>query len=384
MKKDDAIGTIEFIQGNVVEFFPLILLFASSVPLLTTILNVVLWPRITREGAPEENAVSILIPARNEAKNITACLDTVVQQHGIREVLIYDDHSIDETAHLVQRYAQRHPIVRLLSTVDLPAGWTGKNFACAQLAANAKGEWLLFVDADVRFRADAIPRILQQAKRAEATILSCWPALELHSFWEKALMPLLNFFVYSIYPAPVALTNMMPSLGIAHGACMLIQSDVYRSIGGHAKVRERIFEDTELARLWRAEGERSLCFDGQDVVSVRMYDSLRGIWQGFQKNLYPGFRSDFSFFLFLLFHTLVFLLPFFFLFVSKTFLTLAAVVWLIRILLALRFRHPLWSALLHPLTEIMLIALALSSWWKCKTGHGVAWKGRTYFATKRQ
>jgi len=350
--------------------------------LFTTFLNVLFWKKVRNTSSEISGSVSVLIPARNEAENIIPCLELIVKQRNVNEILVYNDHSNDNTAELVKEFSKIHSLTRLLDPIDLPEGWTGKNFACYQLASKAKSDWLLFIDADTRLSPQAINGILEQAEKWKATFISCWPGLEMSTFWEKLLMPLLNFFVYTIYPAPISFQYDMPSLGIAHGACIMIKRETYNKIGGHIKVRNKIFEDTELARLWRKERERSLCFDGQEVVRVRMYKSFKDIWIGFRKNFYPGFNSSFSFWLFLAFHMVLFLLPFFLLLSSLYFFVMAISVLLIRILLAIRFKHPIWSAIFHPIGEAFLIMLGIASWWQFEKGKGVEWKGRIYSKVK--
>jgi hypothetical protein len=172
-------------------------------------------------------------------------------------------------------------------------------------------------------------------------------------FWEKALMPMLNFVVFTLFPAPLSLKRQDASLGLAHGACILARRDEYKKIGGHEAVRGEIFEDTSLARIWRARGERGICLDGQDIVHVRMYDSLRGIWNGFQKNFFPAFRhiaqllallASSSWFCFFA------VSPFCWAGHSRDAWSLpvglaAVSVLLMRTALSLRFGYPLWSLL---------------------------------------
>ena len=347
--------------------------------------NVVAWPKVAqRPSASTEHlhSVSILIPARNEEHHLPACLDAALQQDAtVAEVLVYDDHSTDATAQVVRTAAARDARVRLVNTATLAPGWCGKNFACAQLARAAQTKWMLFLDADARLANDAVARMVAEAERRQVTMLSCWPGLTMASPWEKALMPMLNFVVFTLFPAPLSLLRNDASLGLAHGACLLIERTTYEALGGHAAVRDQIFEDTRLAQLWRAHGQRSLCLDGQGVVRVRMYDSFSEIWRGFQKNFYLAFRHNASFWAFLALHALVFLAPFLLLGRSRAAALTAACVLLMRALLAARFRHPWWSVFVHPGSEIILLALGLSSWWRCRSGQGVAWKGRVYGAS---
>lgn len=359
----------------------LAILAIAVLALLLVCWNSLAWPRVGHEPAPPEPAVSVLIPARNEQDNIRSCLDTLRDQGGcLKEVVVYDDHSEDRTPDIVRETTADWPSLRLAEPVPLPDGWHGKAFACSHLASLAQGEWLLFLDADARLSPRAVGRMLAEARRRGVTFLSCWPGLELHGFWEKALMPMLNFIVFTLFPAPLSFRMRRPSLGLAHGACILAHRGTYHRIGGHGLVRRELFEDTALARAWRAAGESGLCLDGQYVVRVRMYDSFAGIWKGFQKNIYPAFKHDISFWLFLLFHFVVFLLPFaaVWAFTSPWVWGAAACVLAMRAVQALRFDYPAWSVLLHPAAEVAMIAQALTSWYKCRAHRGIEWKGRTY------
>lgn len=331
--------------------------------------NVLRWPRVGAAPAAH-GSIAILIPARDEENTLPGCLKSLVRQ-DVAEILVYDDHSEDSTAAVIDGFALRDARVRRIAPAPLPAGWCGKNFACAQLAAHASAEWLLFLDADVRLAPGAAARIAGEAERQSVTLLSCWPGFGMHGFWESVLMPMLNFVVFTLFPAPLAAARGDASLGLAHGACILARRDVYTRLGGHAMVRAEIFEDTRLAREWRAKGERSACLDGQDAVHVRMYSGFTTIWRGFEKNFYPAFQRKRNFWLFLALHWGVFLLPF----LLSDYVTMALVLGM-RAMLAARFRHPWWSVVLHPAGELVLIALGFSSWWKCRSGQGMVWKRR--------
>jgi glycosyltransferase involved in cell wall biosynthesis len=373
-----------------VTLLSLFILVVALALLCVTLWNALAWPRVG-DIAPgvasgRESSVSILIPARDEEANVAACLDAALAQGAVvGEVLVYDDHSQDATARIVADYARRDARVRLVAPVALPEGWCGKTFACARLALEARGRWLLFLDADARLSTDASARIIAEAEARNVTLLSCWPRLEMRGFWEGALMPLLNFVVFTLYPAPLAARRRLdPSLGLAHGSCLLARRDAYTQVGGHAAVRDQLFEDVRLAQTWRERGQESLCLDGRRVVSVRMYRSLAEIWRGFQKNFFPAFRRERSFWAFVALHSVVFLLPFalaplaFSLPWARPFVATAACVVAMRAVLAWRFGHPWWSVALHPLGQTVLVALGLASWLRCRTGRGVEWKGRHY------
>lgn len=363
-----------------------VLWILGTLVLAVVLWNVLGWPRIRRVPRRPRGEISVLIPARNEEDHIGAALDAVLaDRDSVREVLVYDDHSTDRTPELIAERAARDPRVRRLAPLPLPDGWCGKSFACHRLAAEAGCEWMLFVDADARLKPGGAAAVAAEAERRDLTFLSAWPGLDLGGVWERILMPLLSHVVFTLFPAPLALRSMRPSLGLAHGACILARREEYHRMGGHARVRGELFEDTALARAWRAAGLRGACFDGQDAVRVRMYDSPGAIWAGFQKNLYPAFRRDISFWLFLAFRFALFLLPFWVgvaraaagEFCLPAWGAVAALL-LGRAALDARLGYPAWSALLHPAAEAGLLALGLTSWYKCRTGRGVRWKGRTY------
>jgi len=210
---------------------------------------------------------------------------------------------------------------------------------------------------------------------------------------------LLNFLTFTLYPAPLAyIRDSDASLALAHGACILLRKEQYDFLGGHRAVRSELFEDTRLARSWRAAGLRNRCVDGSRLVSVRMYETLGQIWVGFEKNFFSAFKTQAGFFVFLTIHLLLFLAPFILLGLIAVpvfsgefrwaILVCCGLVLLIRLVLSLRFRHPLWSILLHPVAEVFLAAIALNSWWRAVSGKGVRWKARTYYrdstATRRE
>jgi glycosyltransferase involved in cell wall biosynthesis len=367
-----------------------VMLTLSALALGLVVINHVGWPRIAPGRARHPGTVSILIPARNEERCIREALDSALQQgEAVREILVYDDHSTDGTAKVITETMKTSSLVRLVAAESLSEGWSGKSFACSRLSAAAQGEWLLFLDADARLLPGAVDGMLGEAHRRKATFLSSWPGLDLHGFWEKMLMPMLNFVVFTLFPAPLSLKMSLPSLGLAHGACLLMRREEYQRMGGHERVRNELFEDTALARAWRHAGLRGLCLDGQDVVRVRMYDSLAAIWNGFQKNIYPAFRREINFWLFCLMHFVLFTLPFLACLVPRTGGMAgpaggaALCVLLMRSIHAMRFRYPPWSALLHPLSELAMLAVAMTSRFKYRAGAGIEWKGRRYRAGRR-
>lgn len=229
-----------------------ILVTVNLIVLSVVLINWIKWRPISPLPHISGPCVSVLIPARNEEKNIACAIQSALEQGAIvQEILVYDDHSEDQTQPIVCALEKETPTLQLIEPAPLPDGWMGKPFACEQLSAKATGEWLLFLDADTRLHPGAAEAMLQAAETREATFLSCWPGILTGSFWEHIFMPMLNFVVYSIFPTPMQEKNPSPSFGLAHGACLFIHGKTYRATGGHASVKSELFEDTMLARTWR-------------------------------------------------------------------------------------------------------------------------------------
>ncbi|KXB98083.1 MAG: hypothetical protein AA908_01360 [Chlorobi bacterium NICIL-2] len=360
---------------------PIIALGAVALAVLAVV-NALVFLRPSRSGDGDNDAsVSILIPARNEEQRINLCLAYASAQSAlVKEILVYDDQSSDATAGIVEAWEKIDRRIRLIRGDTLPAGWHGKPHACYRLAENATGTWLLFIDADVRLRSGAVERLLATAAHHSCTLLSAWPAIAMKSLAETLLMPMLNFYVFTLFPSPLQLASNAPRYALAHGACLLCHRDTYWAIGGHSTVRNELFEDTALARHWRASGQRALCCDGQQICTVRMYSGAREIWRGFEKNFYPGFRRKWLFVFVMAIHVAVFTVPFIGLLVSPTlpFAVAASSVLVARGALALRFREPVWPSVMHPIAELFLIALGISSFLRWHSRRGVEWKGRRY------
>jgi chlorobactene glucosyltransferase len=350
------------------------------------------WPR--PQPLPDQvndpqwaGQVAVLIPARNEERNIGTLLASLLAQGStLQSITVLDDRSTDRTAETVLQFAQQDSRVRLISGVPLPDGWCGKCWACHQLGVQAAAPWLLFLDADTQLKPGAVAAMLASAQRLKVSFHSCWPGHDLVSLAEQFWMPMLNYTVYSMFPAALQLIRPTdPSLGIAHGTCIMMRQEAYRRLGGHVAVQGSLFEDARLAQHFRRQGERTVCVDGQDLIRVRMYTRMGEIWEGFEKNMYPACGTQLRFFTFMFLRFTIFQMP---LVLAPYFAVrgtpqvslwlAAAVVMLQRCLLTLYFRQPLWPALFHPLAEAGVLAVGMSSWWRMTTGMGVTWKGRVY------
>ncbi len=350
---------------------------------------------------PPENApkLSVLIPARNEALRIGPCASSLARQgYPDYEVLVLDDHSEDATVETLRAlgYSEEATArLRILKGAPLPPGWTGKAWACHQLAAAARGEWFLFTDADTEHAPATLASVLAMAREAGAGLLSAWPRLLMKSWSEKLVLPMLHLaFVY--YPHafwewlqrdPARLRRVPPAIrrgfGAANGQFIFVSRAAYAQIGGHAACRSHMVEDLALGRAAAREGVRMLNCDGSALVSVRMYTSFAEVWEGFTKNIRAAFENALGLY-FLTGACLgaLFFFPFVFVWFApgpERWLLLGqiAVIYAIRARLTARFGTSWLGCLLHPAGQALTTAIALNSW-RCSAGRGVTWKGRRY------
>jgi len=344
--------------------------------------------------------VSILIPARNEALNIEACVGSLLAQDYPRyELIVLDDHSDDGTGDLVRRLGLRADgDRRVISGEPLPGGWTGKGWACHQLSLAARGEYLFFTDADTAHAPGTVSATVAAARAYRADLLSAWPRLLTVTLGEQLIIPMILVLGMVIYPHWLVLLLqrhphlaarlpdfLRSSLGAANGQFMFFTRAGYDRIGGHAALHDHLVEDVALGRAVAArmgEGMRLLNCDSLRFSTCRMYRSFGETWEGFTKNMRAAFEDSLAGFLIIgATQCCGFLLPFLFVFTARAAWPLVlgqiAVIYLIRVVLTLRFRTSWWSCLLHALGEVLCLGIGLNSWRRLAS-KGVQWKGRIY------
>jgi len=230
-------------------------------------------------------SISAIVPARNEEDVIAACVRSLAQQPEIAEILVVNDQSTDGTAKIVRDLRREIPRLRMLETEDVPSGWLGKNNAVFQGAREAKGEWLLFVDADAELRAGAAARALQTAQETGSSLVSYSPEQITETWYEKALIPIVfsslgRFFRFEDVNDPGS------PVAVANGQFLMIRREVYEAVGGHAAVASEVLEDVAVATRVKKSGARIWFGPGQGIVRTRMYRSFEAMWLGWKKNIY--------------------------------------------------------------------------------------------------
>ncbi|MGW8267362.1 MAG: glycosyltransferase [Longimicrobiales bacterium] len=234
--------------------------------------------------------VSIIVPARNEEENIGPLLESLTSlAYPAFEVLVVDDESEDRTPLLVREGAAGNAEeIRLIRGEPLPDGWLGKPWACAQGAREARGELLLFTDADTRHEPTLLRQAVAGLESDEADVLTLVGRQIMGSFWERILQP--QFFMLLAARFPRAGRQRKPGQwrhAIANGQYLLFRRDAYEAMGGHGAVRGEVVEDLRMAQLLVHSGRRLVVREGRGL-STRMYRSLGGLVEGWSKNLATG------------------------------------------------------------------------------------------------
>jgi len=342
--------------------------------------------------------ISICVPARNEERNIRACVEAILNQdYPNIEVIVLDDRSTDSTLTQLAEIASLDSRLLPVSGTDLPEGWAGKPFALFQASAVARGEWLCFVDADTFLAPQAISSCYSKAIETKADMFTTMNKQILGSFWEKVVMPLV-MTALSVGFSPRKVNDPNTRDAIANGQFIMIRRSVYDAIGGHEKVKDQIVEDKAISEQVKWNGHRLVVADGSQVISTRMYTSLPSMWEGWTKNIYLGLSDHPSMLLLgafgatlsviaALFLPLWTLLGANWLFNGGTWLAIAVIVqsllvwgWLIyfRAQVARKMNISAWYALTTPLGAGVFAAMMLTSAWKVLSGQGVTWRGRKY------
>jgi glycosyltransferase involved in cell wall biosynthesis len=329
-----------------------------------------------------DTCVSAIIPARDEERTVAQAVVSAAEQPEIQEVLVVNDQSSDRTSEILRRLVHEQPKLRAFEAGPLPAGWVGKNHAAWLGAQKAGCDWLLFTDADAVHLPGSTAHALTEARSRGAGLVSYSPGQEMHTWWERALIPFVFCRLSQLY-SYAAINDPGSAAAAANGQYLLIRRNVYEQIGGHAAVRDEVLEDVALARLAKSAGFRLHFSPGDHICRVRMYSSFKAMWEGWSKNLLPlvtwsGQRVT---------HELLSMMPWIPLLCLL--LTPFHAIFGALGLLLLAGRHASYAALLRknrfPLSSVLYYlagvglycSVLLASDWGYARGK-IAWKGREY------
>lgn len=363
------------------DYFLILSLVFLLPPAVVSLYNLLAAPVILKEKKSTHDAglISVLIPARNEEKNIGESLTALINQDYKKlEILVLDDQSRDRTSPIVTEFSKKDSRIKLITGKPLPEGWLGKNYACHQLSQAASGTYMLFMDADVKLIPASISNILYMKQKYPGfNMLSVFPTQIYHSFGEKLIVPLMNWILLTFLPLKFVFTKKNTSFVAANGQLILIDRESYDRIGGHAAVKNCVVEDMELARLVKTKNMKLVTAVGGNSIFCKMYDGFGTAFDGFSKNFFAGFNTHPVIFIFmLLFFEIFFLLPLILAYVNPVFILPAAIILINRILIsAVSRQNLLLNIILHPLQMILLFIIGINSIIKFKK-RKLIWKDR--------
>jgi chlorobactene glucosyltransferase len=345
--------------------------------------------RRSRRHAPPHTLplVSVMVPARNEEKNIRRCVQSLLaQEYPAFEVLVLDDQSNDGTLAILQEMAATQTRLRVLDGKPGTGVQAGKNWACCQLARQGRGDLFLFTDADTVHRPDSLKQLVTAAIGEDADLLTGFPHQQTLTWGERLLVPFFSWASLCFLPLGLAYRLRSQALSVAVGQVMLFQRRAYETIGGHASLGALIVDDLALARKIKAAGLRWRVARVADLVSCRMYRSGREAVQGFTKNLFAAFDCRLLPFLFVFgWLVVVFWAPLLNLAVyllggnppgtlqqAGFCIFLSFLLWMVPYV---EFQIPQYLGLIYPVTILAITLVALKSLFYSLTGK-LSWKDR--------
>ena len=358
-------------------------------------LDIIVIPTPPPANAP---LISVCVPARNEERNIRACVESILaQDYPNFEVIVLEDRSTDATGEILRIIAAHDDKLRVISGSDLPKGWAGKPHALFQASASARGEWLCFVDADTFLSPTTLSSCYTKAIETRADMFTIMTLQIMGSFWEKVVMPIV-MTALSVGFSPRKVNDPNSKDAIANGQFILIKRSVYDAIGGHESVRDQIVEDKAISEQVKWNDYRLIVANGYSIVKTRMYTSLPEMWEGWTKNIYLGLSDRPSLMLLGAFGAFILLVAALILpiwpllgvywylhdggWLALAIIAESLILWTViiyaRARVAIGMGISPWYSFTLPLGAAVFAAMMFTSSWKVISGKGVTWKGRLY------
>ena len=334
--------------------------------------------------------VSILVPARNEARAIAACIESLAgQNYRNFEIIALNDQSSDETGLLLDKLVAKVPNLTVLHGSEAPpTGWNGKSYACQRLAEAATGDWLLFTDADTVHAPNSIGQGISQMRALNVSLLSAMPKQVTKRWSEQVLVSfILDFLPLLALDLPGLPLDVSSSVA-ANGQYLLVHAASYRALGGHEAIFDALVDDFALARLFRENRHPIALVSGVHMLACRMYHTAGEVWQGFSKNILLGLEASSAkkhlagwALAFTWGYACLFVLPFYHVLLPDQRLwALLEIGWLalLRGMINRQLERPLSEILTTPLAAWSVMALGLNALRRRMRRGQVRWKGREY------
>ena len=377
-------------------YYQYVVLFVLSLMLLNLVINNFVFKNVenyslTGQVLKNPPLISILIPARNEAENISRCLKSLLKQdYPNLEIVVLNDNSTDGTSKEVKVIAEKDHRVRLVEGAPLEDGWIGKNFASHQLAKYAKGEYFIFTDADTLHFPKTVSSAFGALITTKVDALSIYPRQIMVTFAERMTVPIINTALQCFIPFILIKKSKSPLFSTALGQFMMFKREAYEKIGGYESIKGHMVDDIQISKRVKKSGYKFMIFDGRNTIYCRMYKNLKGVIIGLAKSIYPAFNGNIlALFSFTGLLTATLLIPFTllplgaFLFdwpvaIIRLIIFQVIIVLAIKTIFAIRYKQRMLDILLAPLSMAIIDALVFVSFFQAKYGEGLSWKGRVY------
>lgn len=331
------------------------------------------------EKNTEEPFISILIPARNEANNLPKLFSDLKKLDDRNfEVIVCNDHSSDETENVIIEAQNQFQSLQYFNNKNLPEGWIGKNFACNQLAKRAKGDYFLFLDADVRIKSNLLGASIAYMQKHRLKLLSLFPKQYIESSGEWKTVPLMNWILLTFLPLILVRWKWFPSLSAANGQFMLFEAENYRQNLWHKKVKQYNVDDILIAKLMKKEKHKIAVLLGRNEVACRMYKSYDAAIRGFSLNIHQYFNGS-RLWLILFWLLFCFRLPYFVFSAQYVLLGISII-----LLIAMKLIYSKLSGFnlkqnfVFHLSQIIALSQIVSKNLMNKQKRKIEWKGRVY------
>lgn len=360
-------------------FYTIVILASTAfvlLMLLITIYNYLTIRRPLQVNKSIPNSVSIMIPMRNEELNAKDAVASALNQVLLPnlEVIVRDDQSLDKTLEMLKQVSDERFSIQIGD--QLPDGWLGKNYAMVKMANYAKGEYLIFLDADVRLSPNAVASSISLLEELKLDYLSPYPRQLAGDLPSALIQPLLQWSWFSSLPIRLTEKSLRRSTAVANGQFFIVKRAAYIAVGGHSSIRNEIFDDLELARLLRSGGFRGSVIDGSQIANCLMYPNFGYLIQGYLKSQWRAFGSILGAIFAIVFLFLTSIAPFIFAVFGDSFAVLVSVgVILTRLITAWKTRSIAWSSILHPVAISIWIFIIINSYLLKQSGK-LQWRGR--------
>ena len=338
--------------------------------------------------------VSVCVPARNEERDVETCLTSLLNQNYPQfEVIVVDDNSNDNTPRIIKSLQERYPNLIAVQGAALPPDWYGKPFALHQAEQKARGDLLLFTDADPVFQPYALTTAVHLMQKHQLEMISLLPGSEFGSFWERTVQPVIFALIAALTRfRKVNDPDSPDAMGV--GAFIMLRREVYDRVGGHVTLKQAILEDIGMARLVKHAGAKMMIADAQNIYSIRMYHSFLEIWVGWRKNVFLAMKkSIFKTFYYILCVLGFVVTPWFLVGIhlwmgsalgwQAMALAGLGMVLITKLILCHELNLKKYYALLFPLGALVMSAIMINSMIHVLFRGGAEWRGRIYKQPER-